>query len=99
MKIVLIAFLMAAALPSIAAAASCKGRVIAIVAEEYGKRPDQISSRDKFAVDGPHTIEDVEIRQMVEEKFGVKIPDVEWNKLQYVGDIDGYLKSHVAACR
>ncbi len=88
-----------AALASAAIASPCKGRVLALVAEEYGKRPDQVSSRDKFAVDGPRTIEDVEIKQLVEEKFGVKIPDAEWNMLTYVGDIDDYLQSHVAACR
>ncbi|MFI5013186.1 MAG: hypothetical protein ACHQAY_12655 [Hyphomicrobiales bacterium] len=73
-------------------------RVIKIVAEEYGKKPGQVSPRDKFAVDGRNTIEDVEIKLGVEQAFKVKIADADWAKLVLVRDIVDYLKRQLKSC-
>ena len=68
------------------------------VAEEYGKSVEHVSPQDKFAADGPHTIEDVEIKQMTEEKFQLKIPDEAWAKLVTVQDISNYVKARGRGC-
>jgi len=101
-----IAFVIALALMGCAGAASpaladsCRidARVTGIVAEEYGKQPGDISLRDRFAVDGPNTIEDVEIKLGVEKEFKIKIPDAAWAKLVSVADICSYLRTRLKSC-
>jgi acyl carrier protein len=85
---------------SLAAADSCRieERVAKIVAEEYGKKQGQVSVQDKFAVDGPNTIEDVEIKLGVEAEFKLKIADAAWAKLVTVADIDAYLRARLKSC-
>jgi acyl carrier protein len=86
---------------SLAAADSCRieERVAKIVAEEYGKKQGQVSVQDKFAADGPNTIEDVEIKLGVEAEFKLKIADAAaWAKLVTVADIDAYLRARLKSC-
>jgi acyl carrier protein len=84
----------------LALADSCRidERVVKIVAEEYGKKPGEVSLREKFAADGPNTIEDVEIKLSVEKEFKIKIPAAAWAKLVSVADIGTYLRSRLKSC-
>jgi acyl carrier protein len=98
--VITLACIACAGFASPAAADSCRinERVAKIVAEEYGKKPSQVSLRDKFAVDGPNTIEDVEIHLGIEAEFKIKIPDATWAKLVSVADLDAYLRTQLKSC-
>jgi acyl carrier protein len=84
----------------LALADSCRidERVLKIVATEYGKKPSEVSMREKFAADGPNTIEDVEIKLGVEKEFKIKIPDAAWAKLVSVADIGNYVRGRLKSC-
>jgi acyl carrier protein len=84
--------------PALADTCRIDERVTRIVAEEYGKKPSEVSKGDKFAVDGPSTIEDVEIKLSVEKAFKLKIPDAAWAKLVSVSDIASYLRARLKSC-
>ena len=73
-------------------------RVLKIVADEYGKKPVEISLHDKFAADGPNTIEDVEIKLSIEKEFKIKIPDAAWRKLVSVADLGTYVRGRLKSC-
>ena len=73
-------------------------RVAGIVATEYGKKPSEVSGRDRFAVDGPNTIVDVEIKLGVEKEFKIKIPNAAWAKLVSVADIGAYVRARLKSC-
>lgn len=98
-RVLLTTSLIALANASSAAPCSVDRDVRKIVAEEYGKSASQVSPQDKFAVDGPHTIEDVEIKQMTEEKFHVKISDKAWSRFVVVKDISDYLRTNLPGCK
>jgi acyl carrier protein len=85
---------------NLASADNCRinERVLKIVADEYGKKPVEISLHDKFAADGPNTIEDVEIKLSIEKEFKIKIPDAAWRKLVSVADLGNYVRGRLKSC-
>lgn len=63
-------------------------RVRAILAHQFGARPDQIT-RDTVAldVDGWDSVSHVHVMLEIERRFGVKIPDDRVLSMDNVGDL------------
>ena len=67
---------------------SIKDRVQAIVVEQLGVKPEQITPEAKFIEDlGADSLDTVELVMGLEEEFGNEIPDEEAEKLVTVGDV------------
>ncbi len=68
-------------------------RVNAIIVEQLGVKPEQITPEAKFIEDlGADSLDTVELVMAVEEEFGKEIPDAEAEKLQSVGDVIKYVE-------
>jgi acyl carrier protein len=76
-----------------AAEKSIEQRVKAIITEQLGVNPDQVTSDAKFIEDlGADSLDTVELVMALEEEFGQEIPDEEAEKLQSVGDVIKYIE-------
>ena len=68
-------------------------RVKAIITEQLGVNPDQVTPDAKFIEDlGADSLDTVELVMALEEEFGQEIPDEEAEKLQSVGDVIKYIE-------
>jgi len=79
----------------------CETEVIKIVASQYGMGAHTLSEASRFLIGdaGPNTIEDVEIKQGIEEAFAVVIPEPAWRSFHVIRDIVDYLETHARRCR
>jgi acyl carrier protein len=76
-----------------AAEKSIEHRVKAIITEQLGVNPDQVTPDAKFIEDlGADSLDTVELVMALEEEFGQEIPDEEAEKLQSVGDVIKYIE-------
>ena len=76
-----------------AAEKSIEQRVKAIITEQLGVNPDQVTPDAKFIEDlGADSLYTVELVMALEEEFGQEIPDEEAEKLQSVGDVIKYIE-------
>jgi len=76
-----------------AAEKSIEQRVRAIITEQLGVNPDQVTPDAKFIEDlGADSLDTVELVMALEEEFGQEIPDEEAEKLQSVGDVIKYIE-------
>ena len=76
-----------------AAEKSIEARVKAIITEQLGVNPDQVTPDAKFIEDlGADSLDTVELVMALEEEFGQEIPDEEAEKLQSVGDVIKYIE-------
>jgi len=76
-----------------AAEKSIEQRVKAIITEQLGANPDQVTPDAKFIEDlGADSLDTVELVMALEEEFGQEIPDEEAEKLQSVGDVIKYIE-------
>ena len=76
-----------------AAEKSIEQRVKAIITEQLGVNPDQVTPDAKFIEDlGADSLDIVELVMAFEEEFGVEVPDEDAEKLQNVGDVINYIK-------
>ena len=76
-----------------AAEKSIEQRVKAIMTEQLGVNPDQVTPDAKFIEDlGADSLDTVELVMALEEEFGQEIPDEEAEKLQSVGDVIKYIE-------
>ena len=76
-----------------AAEKSIEQRVKAIITEQLGVNPDQVTPDAKFIEDlGADSLDTVELVMALEEEFGHEIPDEEAEKLQTVGDVNKYIE-------
>jgi acyl carrier protein len=76
-----------------AAEKSIEQRVKAIITEQLGVNPDQVTPDAKFIEDlGADSLDTVELVMALEEEFGQEIPDEEAEKLQSVGDVIKYIE-------
>ena len=76
-----------------AAEKSIEQRVKAIITEQLGVNPDQVTPDAKFIEDlGADSLDTVELVMALEEEFGQEIPDEEAEKLQSVGDVVKYIE-------
>ena len=72
---------------------SIKDRVRAIVVEQLGVKPEQITPEAKFIEDlGADSLDTVELVMGLEEEFGNEIPDEEAEKLVTVGDVISFIE-------
>ena len=72
---------------------SIKDRVQAIVVEQLGVKPEQITPEAKFIEDlGADSLDTVELVMGLEEEFGNEIPDEEAEKLVTVGDVINFIE-------
>jgi len=76
-----------------AAEKTIEQRVKAIIPEQLGVNPDQVTPDAKFIEDlGADSLDTVELVMALEEEFGQEIPDEEAEKLQSVGDVIKYIE-------
>ena len=72
---------------------SIKDRVQAIVVEQLGVKPEQITPEAKFIEDlCADSLDTVELVMGLEEEFGNEIPDEEAEKLVTVGDVITFIE-------
>ena len=72
---------------------SIEEKVKAIIVEQLGVNPDQVTPDAKFIEDlGADSLDTVELVMALEEEFGQEIPDEEAEKLQSVGDVIKYIE-------
>ena len=72
---------------------SIEDRIKAIVVEQLGVKPEQITPEAKFIEDlGADSLDTVELVMGLEEEFGNEIPDEEAEKLVTVGDVITFIE-------
>ncbi len=68
-------------------------RIKAIVVEQLGVKPEQITPEAKFIEDlGADSLDTVELVMALEEEFGNEIPDEEAEKLTTVGEVIRFIE-------
>ena len=72
---------------------SIEDRIKAIVVEQLGVKPEQITPEAKFIEDlGADSLDTVELVMALEEEFGNEIPDEDAEKLTSVGDVIRFIE-------
>lgn len=67
-----------------------------VVVEHLGVNPDEVTPEASFIDDlGADSIDTVELVMALEEKFEIKVPEEDAEKLTTVGAAIDYIKSHV----
>ena len=73
---------------------STEDRIMKIVVDQLGVKPDQVTPEAKFIEDlGADSLDTVELVMALEEEFGNEIPDEEAEKLTTVGDVIQYIEA------
>lgn len=68
-------------------------KVRAIIAEQLGVKPEEVTSQASFIDDlGADSLDTVELVMALEEEFGVEIPDEDAEKMTTVGDAIKYIQ-------
>ena len=77
---------------------SIKQQVIDIVVDQLDAKPEDIDESKSFTEDlQADSLAIVELVLALEEKFSVKIPDDEVDKIKTVGDAIKYIEDHPSA--
>jgi len=72
-----------------------KDQVVEIICEQLDVKPEDVNESKTFTDDlGADSLAIVELVLALEEKFDVKIPDDEVDKIKTVGDAVSYIKDH-----
>ena len=67
-------------------------RIKAIIAEQLGVKPDEVTAEASFIDDlGADSLDTVELIMALEEEFGVEIPDEDAEKMTCVSDAIKYI--------
>ena len=70
-------------------------QVKAIVAEQLGVKPEQVTSEASFVDDlGADSLDTVELVMRFEEEFNIEIPDEDAEKITSVRDAIEYIEKH-----
>lgn len=73
-------------------------KVIEIVVDQLDAKPEDVDESKSFTEDlQADSLAIVELVLALEEKFDVKIPDDEVDKIKTVGDAINYIKEHAKA--
>ncbi len=73
-----------------------QAQVQEIICEQLDVKAEDVAAEKTFTDDlGADSLAIVELVLALEEKFDVKIPDDEVDKIQTVGDAISYIKTHV----
>lgn len=76
--------------------AEIESQVKEIIVEQLDVKPEDVTESKTFTEDlGADSLAIVELVLALEEKFEVKIPDDEVDKIKTVGDAISYIKTHV----
>ena len=74
-----------------------KAQVSEIICEQLDVKPEDIEESKTFTDDlGADSLAIVELVLALEERFDVKIPDDEVDKIKTVGDAINYIKTHTS---
>ena len=74
-----------------------ESQVKEIIVEQLDVKPEDVSESKTFTEDlGADSLAIVELVLALEEKFDVKIPDDEVDKIKTVGDAVSYIKTHTS---
>ena len=74
-----------------------KAQVTEIICEQLDVKPEDVAENKTFTDDlGADSLAIVELVLALEEKFDVKIPDDEVDKIKTVGDAVNYITTHAA---
>ena len=69
-------------------------KVINIIAKKLGKKANEIQKSSRLVEDlGADSLDVVELLMMLEDEYGITIPDEEAVKLNTIGDIVNFLAS------
>ncbi len=72
-----------------------KDQVVEIICEQLDVKPEDVAEAKSFTEDlQADSLAIVELVLALEEKFDVKIPDDEVDKIKTVGDAINYIKNH-----
>ena len=72
-------------------------RIKAIIAEQLGVKPEEVTAQASFIDDlGADSLDTVELIMALEEEFNVEIPDEDAEKMTTVGDAIKYIESKTA---
>jgi acyl carrier protein len=72
-------------------------RIKAIIAEQLGVKPEEVTDQAKFIEDlGADSLDTVELVMALEEEFGIEIPDEDAEKMISVGDAVKYIEEKAA---
>ena len=72
-------------------------RIKAIIAEQLGVKPDEVTPQASFIDDlGADSLDTVELIMALEEEFNVEIPDEDAEKMTTVGDAIKYIENKTA---
>ena len=72
-------------------------RIKAIIAEQLGVKPEEVTDQAKFIEDlGADSLDTVELVMALEEEFGIEIPDEDAEKMISVGDAIKYIEEKAA---
>jgi acyl carrier protein len=72
-------------------------RVKAIIAEQLGVKPEEVTPEASFVEDlGADSLDTVELVMALEEEFGIEIPDEDAEKMTTVGEAVKYIEDKIA---
>jgi acyl carrier protein len=72
-------------------------RVRAIIAEQLGVKPEEVTPEASFVEDlGADSLDTVELVMALEEEFGIEIPDEDAEKMTTVGEAVKYIEDKIA---
>ena len=75
-------------------------RVRAIIAEQLGVKPEEVTDTASFIEDlGADSLDTVELVMALEEEFGIEIPDEDAEKMTNVGDAIKYIEQKTAGAK
>ena len=73
-------------------------KVKAIIAEQLGVKPEEVTAQASFIDDlGADSLDTVELVMALEEEFGIEIPDEDAEKMTTVGDALKYVQEKSAS--
>ena len=73
-------------------------KVKAVIAEQLGVKPEEVTDGAKFVDDlGADSLDTVELVMALEEEYGVEIPDEDAEKLTTVGEAIKYIDEKISS--
>ena len=73
-------------------------KIKAVIAEQLGVKPEEVTDQAKFVDDlGADSLDTVELVMALEEEYGIEIPDEDAEKLTTVGDAIKYIEEKLAS--
>ena len=72
-----------------------KDKIIKMIANKLGKKIEDITLKSRLIEDlGADSLDIVEMLMMLEDEYGITIPDQDAMKLSTIGDIVSFMEKH-----